>query len=320
MLKITKSIIISLLLILTLSCGNTSNVKTSNEQDVKTLTGFYERIGTIQYINNVAVDTVSTVEGYRATKLFLDGYHIWIDNTKPQNENAPWGYSAGIFGKFKIKNDSLHEIAEYGFGGRAGWTDFVIDEPVSWFIKDTVEKTITYKAKVDISEDKFSQHGNNNNQDDQESSFSEFYSKIPELTNSKIDGIWKRVGTIEYVNNIPIDTIPIIEEEFINYKIFHNGKFMFFFRNLTIKDNTKAGFYGQGVHGNFEYENGVLTERIEYGTRGMENFFKNLPNKNSEGEPFISFETNLTENSYSQRWPGDSGGGNTTSEYYIKVN
>ena len=49
----------------------------------------------------------------------------------------------------------------------------------------------------------------------------------------------------------------------------------------------------------------------------MENFFKNLPDKDRYGEPYISFEVNLTENSYSQRWPG---GENQSSEYYIKVN
>jgi hypothetical protein len=134
-----------------ISCDNPSAKKSSNGE--KTLTGYYERAGTIQYVNNVAIDTISTVEGFRATKLFLDGFHIWIDNTKPQNQNAPWGYSAGIFGKYKIENDTLHEIAEHGFGGRAGWTDFVIDEPVSWFLKDTINNTITYKAKVNISED-----------------------------------------------------------------------------------------------------------------------------------------------------------------------
>tara|TARA_A100001011_G_scaffold60901_1_gene60725 strand:+ start:1809 stop:2759 length:951 start_codon:yes stop_codon:yes gene_type:complete len=311
-----KPIIISLIFTSLISCGNPSAKKSSIGE--KTLTGYYERAGTIQYVNNVAIDTISTVEGFRATKLFLDGFHIWIDNSKPQNQNAPWGYSAGIFGKYKIENDTLHEIAEHGFGGRAGWTDFVIDEPVSWFLKDTINNTITYKAKVNISEDKFSQFGNNNN--NEETNFSEYYLKIPEFEKSPIDGVWKRVGTIEYVNNVPVDTIPVVGEEFINYKFYHNGKFMFFFRNLTIQDNTKQGFYGQGVYGNFEYKNGILTERIDYGTRGMENFFKNLPNKDRYGEPYISFETNLSENSYSQRWPGNAGGGNTTSEYYIKIN
>ena len=92
---------------------------------------------------------------------------------------------------------------------------------------------------------------------------------------------------------------------------------MLFNRNFTMSDPEKPGFYGGASYGNFEYENGILTERIDYGMHNMENFFKHLPDKDRYGEPYISFEVNLTENSYSQRWPG---GENQSSEYYIKVN
>ena len=320
MLKITKSIIISLLFTFTLSCDNTSNVKTSNEQNVKTLTGYYERVGTIQYINNVAVDTISTNEGFRATKLFLDGFHIWIDNFKPQNQKAPWTSGQGIFGKYKIENDSLHEIVECGFGGRAGLEINGFNDEWSWTSRDTINKTVTWKAKIDLSEGEFIQFGSFVNQETPDTKFAEYWLKIPQVSKSELDGVYKRVGTIEYVNNVPVDTIPLNNDDFINYKFYHNGKFMLFNRNLTITDTEKSGFYGMGGYGDFEYENGILTERIDYGMHNMENFFKNLPNKDSEGVPFISFEVNLTENSFSQRWPGDMELGNQTSEYYIKVN
>ncbi len=313
----TKALIASLFFLLISSCDNISNEKSSNQENVKTLTGYYERAGTIQYVNNVAVDTVSTVEGFRATKLFLDGFHIWIDNFKPQNQKAPWTSGQGIFGKYKIENDSLHEIVECGFGGRTGLEVNGFNDEWSWTSRDTINKTVTWKAKIDLNEGEFVQFGSFVNQETPDTKFAEYWLKIPQVSESELDGVYKRVATIEYINNVAVDTIPIKGEDFINYKFYHNGKFMLFNRNFTMSDPDKAGFYGGASYGNFEYENGILTERIDYGMHNMENFFKNLPDKDRYGEPYISFEVNLTENSYSQRWPG---GENQSSEYYIKVN
>ena len=35
---------------------------------------------------------------------------------------------------------------------------------------------------------------------------------------TELDGVWIRKGTINYVNNIPVDTIPIDSENFFKLK------------------------------------------------------------------------------------------------------
>ena len=50
----------------------------------------------------------------------------------------------------------------------------------------------------------------------------------------------------------------------------------------------------------FHTKDGRLTEQMDYGLYGNEQWFKNLPDKDESGKPFISFNVNLDENSYSQ--------------------
>lgn len=316
-----KALLSILMFTLIYSCGNPSVSISSNQTETKKLIGFYERAGTIQFINNVAIDTISTVEGFRATKLFLDGFHIWIDNSLPNSDQkSPWGSGQGIFGKYKIESDSLHEIVQYGFGGRAGLEKTGFPPELPWASIDTIENTVTWKAAINYNNDKFSQFGNLINEDNTDTKFAEYYIKVPDLFKSEIDGVWKRVSTIEYVNNIPVDTIPINNDEYVQYKFFHNGKFMLFYRDLTNEDSSSAEYYGNATYGNFEYKDGILTERIDYGTKGMESFFKALPDKDKYGETYISFDLNLKENSYSQKWAANQETNESTSEYYIKIN
>ena len=132
-----------------------------------------------------------------------------------------------------------------------------------------------------------------------------------------------RKGTINFVNNVPIDTIPTDIEKFFQVKIYDKGKVMFLSRDLTVEDSSLQGFYGGGIYGNFTFENGVLSEIIDYGTFGNEQFHKNWPTKNEKGESVLSFEVDLKQNTYSQAWPTaqvyqDLGFG-ATAEYYERL-
>ena len=68
---------------------------------------------------------------------------------------------------------------------------------------------------------------------------------------------------------------------------------MFFTKDYSIEDSDLQGFYGGGMYGNFTYKMVFLTEIMDYGTFGNEQFHKNWPDKNENGESFISFNVNL---------------------------
>ena len=96
-----------------------------------------------------------------------------------------------------------------------------------------------------------------------------------------------------------------------------------FSKRLTIDDSDLQGFYGIGMYGIFHMKDGRLTEQMDYGLYGNEQWFKNWPDKDESGEPFISFNVNLEENTYSQvgrqaKVYQELGFG-ATAEYYERI-
>ena len=86
------------------------------------LSGFWQRIGTIQTVKGKAVDTVyikDTDNDYRQIKVFHKGNVAWINNV--YDSLADWKSGSGMYGKFKIDNDMITEIISHATGGGISW-------------------------------------------------------------------------------------------------------------------------------------------------------------------------------------------------------
>ncbi len=314
-----KKIISTLLIILIFSCAGEN---TSVSKKESKLVGFYEYKGAVEFVNGIPVDTILN-PNRRQTKFFSeDGlHHMWTNNSKGP-DGAPWISGEAVYGDAIIANDTLTEVIKENFGGRAPiWLAPIDTLKKYWHTAEEETKTLIWKAQVVFENERsFAQLGGGSQGNRR---LSEYYEKVSGGEKTKLDGIWIRKGTINFVNNIPVDTIPIDSEKFFQVKIYDKGKVMFVSKDLTIDDSSLQGFYGGCMYGNFSYENGVLTEIIDYGTFGFEQFHKNWPNKNEKGESLVSFEVDLKENTYSQAWPTakvyqDLGFG-ATAEYYERL-
>ena len=272
-----KKIISTLLIILIFSCAGENNSETTKTTK---LVGFYDYKGAVEFVNGIPVDTILNPDR-RQTKFFTeDGlHHMWTNNSKGP-DGAPWTSGEGIYGEAHIKNDTITEIIKHNFGGRAPiWLAPIDTLKKYWYTADEKTKTLVWKAQLVFENEKsFAQLGGSQGN----RRLSEYYEKVKGGKKTELDGVWIRKGTINYVNNIPVDTIPINSDKFFQVKIYDKGKVMFLSRDLAIEDSSLQGFYGGGIYGNFTYENGVLSEIIDYGTFGFEQFHKNWPNKNEK--------------------------------------
>jgi len=87
--------------LLIISCGSPNQeTKKSYEDEIE---GFWERKGTIQFINDIPVDTllyadgdINEAENFRNIKAFSNNNIMWINNA-PDNQNA-WKGGAGGYG------------------------------------------------------------------------------------------------------------------------------------------------------------------------------------------------------------------------------
>lgn len=309
-----KKIISTLLIILIFSCAS------EEKKEIKFI-GFYDYKGAVEFVNDIPVDTILN-PNRRQTKFFTeDGlHHMWMNNSKGP-DGAPWISGTGVYGEAYIENDTITEVVKHNFGGRAPiWLAPIDTLKKYWHTAEDETKTLIWKAQVAFKNEKsFSQLGGSQGS----TRLSEYYEKVVGGEKTDLDGIWIRKGTINFVNNVPIDTIPTNTDDFFQVKIYDKGKVMFLSKDLTVDDSTLQGFYGGGMYGNFTYEDGVLSEIIDYGTFGNEQFHKNWPTKNEKGESVLSFEVDLKENTYSQAWPTaqvfqDLGFG-ATAEYYERL-
>jgi len=112
----------SILLIITFSiiiaCKNEPKKELSSYKS--DISGFWDRKGTVKYINGVAVDTIlikdSDNTGYKQIKAYVDGNTMWMNNSV-DTINNPWNAGMGGYGKFKIHSyDSLTEFMANGTG------------------------------------------------------------------------------------------------------------------------------------------------------------------------------------------------------------
>lgn len=131
-----------------------------------------------------------------------------------------------------------------------------------------------------------------------------------------IEGVWKRQGSIIYINGSPKDTIAW---DGVHIKSYHKNSFNIIFNPIEIDSITGEDIQkGVGI-GGYKYttDNGILTEYVSYGTGWAEDLIK-INSDSIQKAWVVQFKLDYGPNHFSQLWPLDSLG-NGTAEYYKRI-
>lgn len=276
-----KNISIIVISLLIFSCAeNQENQKSS---EVPIIEGYWNRIGTIQLVNGIPVDTIliknSENTDFKQVKVFKDGNMIWMNNQA--DTLLPWKAGMGGYGKFKM--NSLDSITELNTNGTGWWGAAVKN------YKDSLNVPgWTFGLKTNIEENIFSQKNN------PDSDFSELWERMPDLqTESPFDGAWKRVYEISYVNGVAVDTTSVPNGSILDVKIFSKGYYTYHVDLTGIAEPDQPEYGGYGGHGTFEYnkEKNILTEYGEWGSGT--NISKNDPRTNPDNHQITFYNDDL---------------------------
>ena len=254
--------LLSLVLIFNFSCSDSTTKNKSNLDSSSTskLDGFWERKGTIQFVNGKPIDTIIfgvDEVGFRNYKAFGDGSIFWINNSKSQT--SPWKGGAGGYGKFKNTNDTLTEFMSHGSGSFGAFLHYMNDS-----LKTNFQE---YKFGFNLTEKNYTQLGGNvPNSDNVNITFGEFYEKKPALRKSKMDGVWKRAYEITYLNGVAIDTTTVPSDAILDVKIIKDGYVLVQVdQTRMVYDSSKSEYGGGGAFGQIDYDgNGNMTEYFEF--------------------------------------------------------
>lgn len=297
---------ISLVLIVA-SCAE--GPKEENKSEAKfPIEGFWERKGTIQFVNGVPVDTLlygiddtGEEEGFRNVKVYSEGNVLWINNANDKINS--WGAPGG-YGKFEILKDTLTEFMSHGMGGMGAFLHYQKDSlgvsslrfPFGYFLDDNTYTQMG--GRVPNTEDNIQ--------------FGEYYEKLPVIKKTKMDGVWKRAYEISYVNGVAIDTTSVPSDAILDLKIIRDGYFMVVVDQTNyIKDTKDPEYGGNGGFGQFEYDGkGNMIEYGEFGSwRGSVN--NNTP-RNAANAHYasVTFYDNdmyqqITKDTLNQTWRQD---------------
>ncbi len=280
------SIIFFLISFLIISCG--SPQKEIDDSYKKDIEGFWFRTGTIQYVNGVAVDTMKFIDSensknFRQIKSYNKGGHvIWLNNWA-DTINNPWSGGMGGYGKYKVHSkDSLSEYMSHG----SGWMGAYLNN-----YKDSLKVNFeTYNFSSTVNKNTYSQKMIANDFNEGEmtgeigETYAEFFEKLePAGPKTKLDGVWKRVYEIQYINGIPVDTTNVSSDVVLDVKTMFEGRFLYQLDVTKITDPNTPEHGGGGGYGQFEYDSktGVMTEMGEVGSGnwGGDSFFPPRSNK-----------------------------------------
>jgi hypothetical protein len=254
------------------SCAQPKVEKPKEDNTQSSYEGFWNRKGTIQIVNGIPVDTIlikdSNNPNYKQVKVFVDGNMVWLNNNK--DSLLPWKGSSGGYGKFKINSEtSITETISHG----TGWFGAYIKNH-----KDSLNVPgMVFNLTTDLNGDEYSQKNS------PDSKFMEYWERSPKLApKSKIDGAWKRVYEIAYINDVPVDTVSVASDVILDVKILSNGRYSYQVDQTQYAEEDSELFGGFGGYGTYEFdeENNILKEYQEWGS-GM-----NL----SENEPKASLD------------------------------
>jgi len=256
--SILKKLII-LSLILFVSCGeNSKKEDAKSEIPLSEMEGFWNRIGTIQVVNGVPVDTLliknSENTDYRQIKVYKDGNMVWLDNVKSE---TPWKGGGGGYGKFTVNSEkSLTEHMSAGTGYMAGYVDNY---------KDSLNvPAMDVILSIDYKDDIYSQMNGPNRQ------FMEYCERMPILPSksTKFDGAWKRVYEIAYINDTPVDTLAVPSDVILDVKVMSNGRYAYQVDQTGNAEVDTPQYGGLGGYGYYDYneEDNTLKEYPIFGS------------------------------------------------------
>ena len=257
--------------LLIISCGSPNQeTKKSYEDEIE---GFWERKGTIQFINDIPVDTllyadgdINEVENFRNIKVFSNNHIMWLNNA-PDNQNA-WKGGPGGYGKYKIHSyDSLTEYMSHGTGGMGAWMHYLLDS-----LK--IDKQ-PFPFTTNLLTNSYWQKGGRLPDNNDNKSYAEYYEKMPIASGkSRLDGVWRRAYEISYVNGIAVDTTSVPSDIVLDVKIMRDGRYMYQVDQTGLFDQSKEEHGGFGGYGQFEYDGkGNFIEYNEFSSgMGTNNF------------------------------------------------
>ena len=243
-----------------ISCGNNQTNKNENTYEEDIL-GFWNRVGTIQLMNGIAVDTLafkdSKTPDNKQIKAFLTDRVMWINNFW-KDSLAPWKGGAGGYGKFNIySRDSLTELITHGTG--------LMGASIKKYKDEENQDFRAWNMSINLGDKVFSQKGGAG------AEYAEYWEKLPDLKpKSRIDGVWKRVYEIAYVNNVPVDTTSAPSDIILDVKVMYRGRYMYQVDQTGMFDENELGHGGFGGYGTFELDSdkNILKEKFEWGSGG----------------------------------------------------
>tara|TARA_X000001036_G_scaffold282791_1_gene262664 strand:+ start:1277 stop:2230 length:954 start_codon:yes stop_codon:yes gene_type:complete len=260
--RILKNLLI-IFIIFFVSCGEIQKKEETKDIDTPQIDGFWERKGTIQFVNGKPVDTLFygiDEDGMKNIKVYSNDNVFWINNFS--DKNNPWPGGMGGYGKFEINSDTLTEYMSHGSGTFGAQMHYLKDS----LNTDSVKFPFAYI----LSENTYTQLGGAVPDADQNISYGEYYEKLPSLRKSKLDGVWKRAYEISYVNGVAIDTTSVPSDAILDVKVIKDGYFLVQVDQTNlIKDPTKREYGGGGAFGQIDYEqkdnmSGNMSEFFEF--------------------------------------------------------
>ena len=277
-----KRIILLTILSFFISCGDT-NTKQKNSANKSPMEGFWNRIGTIQLVNGIPVDTIlvknSDDKDYKQIKVFKDANSVWLNNRG--DNTLPWKGGMGGYAKYKMHSkDSLTEYITHGTGW---WGAYVKN------LKDSLNIDVyDFGLQINYSGNIYSQKNS------PQSDFAELWERMPvDKPSTKFDGAWKRVYEIAYVNDIPVDTTSVANDVILDVKIMSNGRYAYQVDMTGMLESDEAWHGGMGGFGTYKYdeEKNILKEYQEWGSG---NFFQEFePGTNETIHEVIFYDNDM---------------------------
>jgi len=266
-----RNLLSILTLALIISCESDKNTNKIKTELVDSIEGFWERIGTIQMVNGIAVDTIPFKDefGTRQVKAYVDGDFLWFTKEevpklfKDADIETPWKSGAGGYGKYTFEyNGESSKMIE-------NMTN-IVGNGVLWpnlnsigAMKDSINKNaMKWEFTANLQDSLYSQIMTNVN--DNNIQYAEYFKLMNAGEPSSIDGSWEHIANVKYINDIPVDTIAL-PEGLKDHKILKNGYAIVNY-DFTLAKQGDKNWGGAALMGKFTYKDGILTEFFETGT------------------------------------------------------
>jgi len=239
-----------------IACGESPKKKEIvDKNSLPGLEGFWKRIGTIQTVNDIPVDTIfigeSETPELRQIKVFYNGHIAWMNND--YNQSNPWTGGTGMYGKYKINSEeSITESISHGSGGSVNWIHSYKDS-LGVNYRDVnlgISLSGNYHS-LNVPPVFEGMEGIDERQNP--TAYMELWEKMPEINpETKADGVWKRVYEIQYVNGIPVDTVSVPSDGTLDVHFRKNGRFLYQVDNAGISEPGDDLYWGYGGYGQYD--------------------------------------------------------------------